>query len=67
MDTITVLGDYETWNGDDGIVAIVTDSAIEDMVERDIKFKRLADNQIVAEVSIRSLLDLWNKTYGTSF
>ncbi len=70
MATITVFSDYETWetaDTDSGIVAIIADTAFDKMCEGDTKFKHLPDNQILSEVSIRSLLDLWNKTYGTSF
>jgi len=67
MATITVFSDYETYEMVDGsIIAIVTDDGMEEM-ENGSSFKHLDDKQIKSEVSLRSLLDLWNKTYRTSF
>lgn len=67
MTSITVFSDYETYEMVDGsIIAIVTDDGMQEM-ENGSSFKHLADKQIKSEVSLRSLLDLWNITHGTNF
>lgn len=67
MNTYTVLGDDDTFDGADNVMVYMVDSEGDEALANGNGFGHVEDRNIVDSVSLSDLLALWNETYGTDF